>query len=298
MEKKAKNAVIAGAAAVLLVAGFLGASAWRYFTVVLPENQAEEQASRNEGEAAESEQQQNEGQENPAAGKNESGDSVSYSGDEESVWSILSGFSWTTAGGASYLSFSDDGTCRLAAKGSTSAPSEEFEILSVEGEPDSAQGCTVIVRQGNSYATMSFLSREAAGEEPFADMPDSDYRISCNLFNDGAPFYKDPSNEVYISYPSELPSFLAQDKALLDEAVSATVKAELPAVSSVSWNPYASFFYDEGGNGCYMTTYECDDAPNTSVTAMLYPDSGKTVVETSGAVASTTAHTDAAGGEQ
>lgn len=291
MEKGAKKALMAAIAAGVLVAGFLGASAWRYFTVVLPENQAsQEEQGEDSRKPAESG--------NAATGERETKRAVSYSGEEGSVWSVLSGFTWITNGGASYLSFADDGTCRMAAKGSTSTPAEKFEILSVEGDVDSEQGCIAIVRKGESYATLSLLSKAAAGEEPFADMPESDYRICCPLFNDGAPFFKDPANEIEIGYPSELPSFLSQDKALLDEAVSSAVKSELPAVSSVSWEPYASFFYDDEGAGCYMTTYRCDDEPGTSVTAMFYPDTKKTVVETSGAVSSTTAHTDAAGGEQ
>lgn len=305
MEKKNKKPLIIGAVAAALLVAFLGASAWRYFAVVLPEQQAaeaEEALDETEKNAATDPQQKEESAdkngESEKAGEDGQSKKASYSGKEGEVWSILSGFTWTTPGGESYLSFADDGTVRAAAKGSTAAAPKEFEILSVEGETDSEQGCTVIARLGESYATMNFMSKSAVGEEAFAELPEADYRFSTSLFNDGAIFYKDPANEIETAYPVELPSFLAGEKQSIDAAVSETVKAELPAVSAVSWEPYVSAFYDDEGSECYMTSYKCNDTINTSVTAFFYPATKSVTVETSGAVSSTTVHTDAAGGVQ
>ena len=298
MEKKNKKPLIIGAVCAALLVAFLGASAWRYFAVVLPEQQAaeaEETLDETEKNALSASQREEADGEN---GGTDKGEQVSYSGKEGEVWSILSGFTWTTPGGESYLSFADDGTVRAAAKGSTAAAPKEFEILSVEGETDSEQGCTVIARLGESYATMNFMSKSAAGEEAFAELPEADYRFSTSLFNDGAIFYKDPANEIETAYPVELPSFLSDEKRFIDAAVKETVKAELPAVSVVSWEPYVSAFYDDEGSECYMTSYKCNDTINTSVTAFFYPATKNVTVETSGAVSSTTVHTDAAGGAQ
>lgn len=304
MEKKNKKPLIIGAVCAALLVAFLGASAWRYFAVVLPEQQAAEaeealdETEKNALSASQREEADVENDRTDESEQDEQGEQVSYSGNEAAVWSILRGFTWTTPGGESYLSFADDGTVRAAAKGSTAAAPKEFEILSVEGEPESEQGCTVIARLGESYATMNFMSKAAAGEEAFAELPEADYRFSTSLFNDGAIFYKDPANEIETTYPVELPSFLSDEKRFIDAAVKETVKAELPAVSVVSWEPYVSAFYDDEGSECYMTSYKCNDIINTSVTAFFYPATKNVAVETSGAVSSTTVHTDAAGGVQ
>ncbi len=273
MENKKRLAAIAFVAA--LVVAFVGASAFRYFTVVVPEQQAAQQAE----EQAEQEREQareNIGvqpdAEQDADGEEASETVASYSGAMLDLFTVLDNFTWYEPGNGGYAEFGQDGTVSTGTQRAAFAP-RDFTILAVEGDLESAEGATAIVQVGDEYGTMRFVQNSADTAASFAESPESDFKFHCPLIGEGS-YYKLPDAEVAVDgYENGAPDAVLAHRAEIDAAVSDVVEAELPAVSRATWNKEASISYAEA-DASIVLMYECNDPRGTVVTLVYTPSTG------------------------
>lgn len=270
-----KKKVAAIAAAGLLAGAFLGLSAWRYFTVVLPQEEQKE-AEESALEQESKEQGRTEKDDSASAGPAEK-----YKGAGEAEFSILRNLRWAMAGGAKYASFSDPGLARTALVAKT-AEDVEFEILATEGSIDDAGGVLAVVRLGEEYGTMTLISKAAAGDEAFADSPDSHYRFLSSLFGD-SPFYDEPNRSVSIGgYERGISADLEKFKDGLNQKLESTIRDELPSVTEVTWLGSTTTTFSEDGYQLISTEYKCNDAAGSTVSVLYSPTDGAISVSVSG----------------
>lgn len=274
MEKKR---IVAIALVGALVLAFFGASAWRYFTVVKPEQEAPAQSGQQSPETpsetateAGSDEQGGDGP-SPARGDEES--DVQYTGKEAELFAALKNNQWTSTSGESYLSFPSSTTAKYG-NVAASAEEKEFEILTVEGNLDSADGCTAVVRFGDDYGTLLFKDRKHARDGQTWEEGVNFKIYSPVICLEGM---KDcPDKEVKIAgYEPGLPDELEENQEKLDSFVKKTVRAELPAAGTATWSRKAEYSYDDAGTLSIKTSYTVDDGRFTKVDVVFTPASGE-----------------------
>lgn len=274
MENKKRAAAIAFVA--VLVALFVGASAFRYLTVVAPEQEAQRQA---EEQALEEQEQamENVGKDaqQPGGGEEQTGKSeavANYSGAELDLFTVLSNFTWYAPAAGGYAEFGEDGTVSTGQQRS-SFSSQEFTVLAVEGDIESSQGATAVVKVGEEYGTMRFVQNTAETASSFSESPESDFKFYCPLIGDGS-YYKLPDNEVVVDgYENGAPDAVLAHREQIDAAIAKTVEEQLPAVSRATWNKEASISYAEA-DASIVLMYECNDPSATVVTLVYTPSTG------------------------
>lgn len=276
--KKGKTALIV--IAIVLVLGFAGVSAFRYFTVVAP-NQAATEEQAQEGEMQEEKaENQDEGAgeseaESAASANKTNQDTVSYEGEAAKLFSILYNFNWIDVNGE-YIEFNPDGTMSKGAQRADFTMSE-FTIRAVDGTVDAAGGCQAVVSSGEQYYIMSFAQNSEANAALFADAPDSDYRIDCRLFGD-KPFFKVMTDGVTVDgYEFGAPDEVLTHQKEIDAKIAELVASELPAVSKVTWTREATVSYSEEGK-TILLMYSCNNPSSTLVTVTYTPSTGDTQI--------------------
>lgn len=273
--KKGKTILIVLAA--VIVAVFLGMSAWRYFTVVQPAQKAAEeaqQAAAGQGQEPtaqeDSEQSGESAQAAEDTAKNDK-DRVVYEGELARLFSVLDNFSWSNSTGQ-YLEFNDDGTFSNGAQRSDFA-TQPFELLAIDGDMSGAGGCRAVVSSGENYYILQFVQNTPENTASFEAAPDSDYRIDCALFGD-EPFFKVMTDGVTVDgYEFGAPDDVLAHQDEIDAKISELVAQELPAVSKVTWNREASVSYSEIGK-TILLMYACNNPSGTIVTVTYTPSTG------------------------
>lgn len=268
MEKKR---VIAIAIVGALTITFLGVSAWRYFTVVVPQQSSAEQSQEQENLAAGDTDAAETVEATPEDTKHD--DETQYSGKEAELFAALKNNQWVSSSGESYLSFPSNSTAKFGNVAS-SAEEKEFEILTVEGNLDSADGCTAIARIGDDYGTLLFKDRKHA-----RDGQDWEQGVNFKIYSPVICLegMKDcPDKEVKVTgYEQGLPYELEENREKLDFFVEKTVRAELPAAGTATWSKKAEYSYDESGLLSIKTAYTVDDGRFTKVEITFKPSTGE-----------------------